>query len=72
MFYLSECIEKRKLREWRMDLAIAQNPHLKPEDQEKLWNQLSGTRDLRPAEFDDKAFERLKQAMSGSQGIQVK
>jgi hypothetical protein len=64
----------RKLQEWRMQLSIVSNPHVK--DPKKLFaiiakeeRQLLGTVD---ADFDAKGFDRLKNQLSNNPRFVIK
>lgn len=64
----------RKIREWRMQLSIVSNPHVK--DPKNIFRLLDReeTRIMGPAgpEFDQVGFEALKNQLSRSQRIIVK
>lgn len=73
LYFLLQKIEKRKLIEYRMQLAITQNPHIK--EPEKLWNVLNApdrTERARSKEFDEKGFEALKSRLSSNPRFVVK
>ena len=69
---LLDRITKRKNSDYKMQLAIAQNPH--STDPKQLWYLLSRNEEADPTslELDVEGFERLKQAMSKSGSIVVK
>lgn len=74
LFYMSEQIKRRKLTEYKMELAIAQNPHLDPKEQVKLWDELK-KEDPIPAkqvEFNDEDFGNLKALLTQSPHFEVK
>lgn len=71
VFYLREHIKRRHFEDWKMQLAIVQNPHTKnPKD---LWDMLSAETNV-PADekLDKEGFEAFKRALAGSQRVQVK
>lgn len=70
--YLLREINRRHIRDYKMQLAIVQNPHTK--DPKNLWRilQQSEPRDQKPPVFDSFAFERLKMEMGKSPRIIVK
>lgn len=73
LYELVQQINKRKISDWKMELAIVQNPHVK--DPKQLWQMLSSYDRLSKPENDklDKAgFAMLKDALSGSNRIMVK
>lgn len=73
LYYLTQKIEKRKLAEYKMQLAIAQNPHVK--DPKELWRILnSQTTESyeRPHELDNASFEILKSKLSSNPRFVVK
>ena len=73
LFLMSQEINKRKLSEYKMQLAISTNPHLNTKDQKGLWRLLEvGDKGTTTAEFDHAGFETLKAVMSGSDKIKVK
>lgn len=74
LYKLIEQARIRKVREWKMQLAIASNPHVK--DPKNLYRLLDAEerRDRKPtpAIFDNQGFELLKQRMSDNPRIIVK
>lgn len=69
----SDIIDDRHFAKWRMELAIVQNPHLKPEDQRILWDKLS--QDIvaeTSQELDREGVDKLKQIMSKGKAFAVK
>lgn len=70
--YLLKEISRRHIRDYKMQLAIIQNPHTK--DPKHLWRvlQQSEPRTLSEAKFDASGFERLKMEMSKNPRIIVK
>jgi hypothetical protein len=67
-------IEKRKLTEYKIQLAIVQNPHVKePKDLWRMLNRQSGDNGLsRPKQFDDTGFELFKNTLSQNPRFVVK
>lgn len=70
LYYLSKLINKRRLTEYKMQLAIVTNPHIK--DPKTLWRlledqerELDGSKYM-DAEFDAVGFENFKQALQAS------
>lgn len=66
-------IEARRLADWKMKLAIAQNPHA--EDPKKLWEALNRQEDddnYLEAELDKEAMAAFKEQLSGNSRIIVK
>jgi hypothetical protein len=65
-------ISGRHIRDYKMQLAIIQNPHTK--DPKHLWRILQQSEPRKPTEdvFDASGFERLKAQMSQSPRIIVK
>jgi hypothetical protein len=74
LYKLLEQARIRKVREWKMQLAIASNPHVK--DPKTLYRMLDEeerrNRKLEPVKFDAGAFEVLKQRISDNPRIIVK
>lgn len=65
-------IKKRKLDEYKMSLAIVQNPHLDPKDQKKLWDELNKFDGPRNNSFDPEGFEKLISVMKQGRGVEIK
>ena len=66
-------INKRRLKNWKMELAIVQNPHVK--NPKQLWQDLNSADDedtRREAKFDPVGFEKLKQVSRKNPRIVVK
>jgi hypothetical protein len=64
-------IKNRKMDDYRMRLAIAQNPHAK--DPKKLWRSLQSKKDrTEETKLDESGFEIFKSRLSRSSKIQVK
>lgn len=64
-------VKKRRIIDYRMQLAITQNPHLK--EPEHLWKILEyADKDPVDEELDKAGMERLKQAMSSGKAFLVK
>lgn len=69
-------INKRKIQKIKLDMSIAQNPHVK--DPSKLWKNIEAQErsltpdELRPDEFDEAGFEVLKSRLSGNPNFIVK
>lgn len=64
LFLLSKKINKRKAREYLMELAIVSNPHTKkPKELYSMLRQLESDETQRTEEFDDVGFDRLKSAL---------
>ena len=74
LFFLNKKIEKRQIADYKMQLSIAHNPHMK--EQKELWdilNKADGvSRDRLEEKLDKTAFARLKQQLSTSNAIKVK
>lgn len=74
LFYLIEQARVRKINDWKMQLAIISNPHVK--DPKLLYRMLDheARRQHNPetAVFDANAFDRLKQRVSEGGRIIVK
>lgn len=71
LFSLQKSIQKRKLYEYRVQLAIAQNPHV--EKPEELWEALTPKdRDRRDGTMDKKGLALLKLRMAQGKWIGVK
>lgn len=73
LVYLVQKINRRKIVDYRMQLAITQNPHIK--DPKKLWDILASQDkefNRRPAEFDAAGFELLKSQLRGNPRFVVK
>ena len=75
LYFLTREINKRRLREYSMQLLIAQNPFSK--NPKEIFNEIDrlqaeeeGKKQL--DEFDTNGFERLKLAMRSNPRIQVK
>jgi hypothetical protein len=73
----SRLITRRKINDYKMQLAIATNPHTK--DAKRLWNTLEQQerqnegKSYIDSEFDAVGFEKLKQALqNNSSSIAVK
>jgi hypothetical protein len=74
MVYLIQVINKRKLREYRMQLAIAENPH-KGKEHKALWdalNEADPQEKQRKNKLDTAGFAALKMAMSKNPKFIVK
>lgn len=76
LFFLVDKINKRKIQDYKIQMAIIQNPHVK--DPKVLWkeiekqeNELEGKSYLE-AEFDTVGFEMLKSKMRENPRIVVK
>lgn len=69
--HLSKAMDKRKLSEYKMQLAITQNPHTK--DPKKLWDVIKSKEEPEPRseQFDAAGFERLKLAMQTAGGSKI-
>ena|GEM_PF-3485218 len=70
---LSQKIKNRKNSDFRMQLAIAQNPHV--ENPEKLWEQLEIDDDYdspEVEEFDKVGFEILKRKLGQNPRFKIK
>lgn len=64
-------INTRKLREYKMQAAIAQNPHNK--DPKELWRLFDAEEGVIPEDnFDSAGFERLKNQLRSSGKFIVK
>lgn len=76
LFLLTKEINKRKLRDYSIQLTLIQNPHTK--DPKELFSQinklLAEQEEKKPAdeEFDSAGFERLKSALSENPKFLVK
>lgn len=74
LFYLQKKIQQRQVREHKMQLAIAQNSHVK--DPKTLWKMLDDQDrelgGLRDEKLDKEGFARLKEQLSTSKAIKVK
>jgi len=71
LFELANLINNRKRDEYRVLLAIAQNPHTK--DPKQLWQILESDEERkRSLEFDEKGFDAFKAAMSQTGKFVVK
>jgi len=71
LYYLVKRINKRKLVEYKMQLAIVQNPHVK--DPKDLWRLLESEEREPVAEKLDKAgFVMFKKKLTNSANIVVK
>lgn len=72
LVYLMKQINQRKISDYRMQLAIAQNPYTK--NPKQLWNILKdqNIEENKNEEFDDVGFERLKNALSENPKFIVK
>jgi hypothetical protein len=72
LFTLSRAIEKRQLAEYKMQLAIISNPHMKnPQALLDALNKKSGG-ELRDEKLDKDSFTRLREQLSRSKSIKVK
>lgn len=71
VYLLQSHIKRRHFEDWKMQLAIVQNPHTEtPKD---LWDMLNAETSVPTDEPLDKAgFERLKTAIAGGSSIKVK
>lgn len=71
-FELLQQINKRKIGEWRMQLAITQNPHVK--DPKQLWAILEAEDRYKNTseKLDKSSFALLKDKMRQSTRIMVK
>ena len=77
LYYLSKLINQRKITDYKMQLAIVTNPHIK--DPKTLWRlleeqekQLIGA-DYIDEEFDAVGFEQFKQSLqAGGASIVIK
>lgn len=66
-------IKKRKMDEYKMQLAISQNPHLEPTQQKVLWKELNREDRLPTGDsFDEAAFDRLKEVMAQGGSFVIK
>lgn len=71
LYFLIDQINKRKISEYKMQLAIAQNPHVK--DPKALWEILNRqTRKLPSSKLDVSGMELLKSKLRQSPSIDVK
>lgn len=75
LFYLAKKINLRKVRGYKMQLSIVQNPHVK--DPAQLWQALESEERQygtikKIAEFDELGFELLKQKMRENPRMIVK
>jgi hypothetical protein len=70
VYYLMKHMNRRKLGEYRMQLALIQNPHTK--NPKELWDQLKIDQHIRPAELDSTGFDLLRARMQQGQGFNVK
>lgn len=77
LFYFVKLINRRKISEYKMALAISTNPHTKTP--KKLWDTLDQQertnegKDYLDAEFDQAGFDRFKQTLQRhSKAIVVK
>ena len=73
LFYLVQIIKQRKIREYKIQLAIAENPH-KGKDHKRLWDlfdEADGTRE-RKNKLDIAGFAALKIALSKNPKFIVK
>lgn len=72
LFLLVKNINKRKLTEYKVQLAIAQNPYTK--NPKQLWTLLKqmDENESRMQEFDSTGFELLKQQLSQNPRFIVK
>jgi len=70
LFYLMKEINKRKLREYKMQAALIQNPHTK--DPKELWRIFEAEEGIKNEEFDAVGFERLKNKLRSSSKFIVK
>lgn len=73
LVFLVQVINKRKLREYKMQLAIAENPH-KGKEHIKLWEALdqADPQASKSNKLDTAGFAALKLAMSKNPKIIVK
>lgn len=72
LYYLAERINQRKADDYKMRLAIAQNPFNK--EPNRLWELLNSfaTPTLRDDKFDEAGFELMKAKMRSGRGFLVK
>ena len=70
LFHLTKEINSRKIREYKMQAAIVQNPHVK--DPKHLWRILDAEEGVPDDEFDTIGFERLKNQLRSSGKFIVK
>ena len=73
LYELVQQANKRKVSEWKMQLAITQNPHV--QNPKELWEVLNSyDRQTDPAgdKLDKAGFALLKDALRGSNRIMVK
>lgn len=73
LFCLVQKINKRKIQEYSMQLAITENPHLK--ERKKLWDILRSQENKlenKDDEFDAAGFEILKSRLRKSSRFVVK
>lgn len=73
LYWLTRQVERRKLTEYRMQLAIVQNPHVK--DPKELWRVLNSQESapvLRPEKMDEGSFELLKMRLRANPRFVVK
>jgi hypothetical protein len=71
LFFLVQKINDRKLIDYKMQLAIIQNPHVK--DPKHLWRVLESKKEQKQNdEFDPAGFALLKSALSKNPRIIVK
>lgn len=71
MFFLQANIKRRHFEDWKMELAIVQNPHTQnPRD---LWDMLSAETDKPDdAPLDKAGMENLKRMLAGGSAVKVK
>lgn len=62
-------IERRMLEDYKMQLAIAQNPHVK--NPKELWRMLERAQDKKP-ELDTSSIENLKYALGKGSRVLIK
>jgi len=72
LYWLTRQIEKRKVTEYRMQLAIVQNPHVK--EPKELWKVLNKNDVIvdRPEILDETEFEILKSQLRKNPRFVVK
>lgn len=63
---------KRRVDEWKMELAIVQNPHVK--EPQTLWNELDQIegKGVRDEKIDREGMMKLKALLTNSNQIKVK
>ena len=72
LILLLKNINKRKIGDYKMQMAITQNPYTK--NPKELWAIISRLEEAepRPAEFDEAGFEQFKKVVGGNPKFIVK